>query len=78
MSFGVKNVLSSGYLRGIFGGEVVRKNHATKVQKKIGICKLFGVLSSSIYHFPLKNLQPSAQNPFRAEDFCSIIIETRL
>ena len=31
-----------------------------------------------IYHFTLQNLQYSAQNPFRAEDFCSIIIETRL
>ena len=30
-----------------------------------------------IYPFPLPNLQSSAQNPFRAEDFCSIIIETR-
>ena len=25
-----------------------------------------------------QNLQPSAQNPFRAEDFYAIIIETRL
>ena len=32
-----KNMLSSGYLR----GEAVRKNYATKVQKKIGICKYF-------------------------------------
>ena len=40
MFFGVKCTIfgvSSGYLR----GEVVRKNHATKVQKKIGICKCF-------------------------------------
>jgi len=29
-----------------------------------------------IYHFTLQNFQSSAQNPFRAEDFCSIIIET--
>ena len=28
-----------------------------------------------IYHFTLQILQSSAQNPFRAEDFCSIIIE---
>ena len=28
-----------------------------------------------IYHFILPILQSSAQNPFRAEDFCSIIIE---
>ena len=27
------------------------------------------------YHFTLLLLQSSAQNPFRAEDFCSIIIE---
>ena len=31
-----------------------------------------------IYHFALHFLKPSAQNPFRAEDFCSIIIETCL
>ena len=28
-----------------------------------------------MYHFTLRILQSSAQNPFRAEDFCSIIIE---
>ena len=28
-----------------------------------------------ICHFAIQILQPSAQNPFRAEDFCSIIIE---
>jgi hypothetical protein len=31
-----------------------------------------------IDHFILQIRQSSAQNPFRAEDFCSIIIETRL
>ena len=38
MFFGVKCAIfgvSLGHLR----GEVVRKNHATKVQQKIGICK---------------------------------------
>ncbi len=34
-----KNMLSSGYLRGIFGGEAVPKNYATKVQKKSDIRK---------------------------------------
>ena len=29
-----------------------------------------------IYHYTIQNLQSSAQNPFRAEDFCSTIIET--
>ena len=31
-----------------------------------------------MYHFTLQILQPSAQNPFRAEDFCSIIIEAQM
>ena len=31
-----------------------------------------------IYPFTLQITQSSAQNPFRAEDFCSIIIEMRL
>ena len=31
-----------------------------------------------IYHFSLQNLQSSAQKYQNAEDFCSIIIETRL
>ena len=30
------------------------------------------------YPFPLPNPQSSAQNPFRAEDFCSIIIEAQI
>ena len=31
-----------------------------------------------IYYFTLQIYKSSAQNPFRAEDFCSIIIETHL
>ena len=31
-----------------------------------------------IYYFTLQILQHSAQNPFRAEDFCSIIIEAHI
>ena len=31
-----------------------------------------------IYYFTLQIYKSSAQNPFRAEDFYSIIIETRL
>ena len=31
-----------------------------------------------LHHCPLQILQLSAQNPFRAEDFCSIIIEVQI
>ena len=58
-----------------FGTIFARENF---FQKKIHPCGSGYNTSTSacfICHIPLKNLKPSAQNPFRAEDFCSIIIE---
>jgi hypothetical protein len=49
-------------------------------QKKYTHADAYKIATSAYYicHIPHKNLQLSAQNPYNAEDFCCIIIETRL
>ena len=56
----------------IFGA---RKLFFKKIHSRGNYCNT-DASACCIYHFTLQNLQSSEQNPFRAEDFCSIIIET--
>ena len=58
----------------IFG---TRKLFSKKYTHAGSICNT-DASACCIYHFTLHILQPSAQNPFRAEDFCSIIIEAQI
>ena len=53
-----------------------RENFFSKKHTHVGSLVNTKHPACCIYHFTLQNLQSSAQNPFRAEDFCSTIIET--
>ena len=58
----------------IFGA---RKLYFKKIHLRGSSCNT-GASACCIYHFTLQILQSSAQNPFRAEDFCSTIIEAQI
>ena len=62
----------------IFGAIFARRNFFQKKYTHAGGLVNTALPACYIYHFTLQILKPSAQNPFRAEDFCSIIIEVRL
>ena len=58
-----------------FGTIFARENFFSKKIHPCGSGYNTSTSACFICHIPLKNLQSSAQKPFRAEDFCSIIIE---
>ena len=53
----------------------IRKHFSKKKYTHAGSLVNTTLPACCICHFTLQYLQSSAQNPFRAEDFCSIIIE---
>ena len=62
-------------LVGTFGTIFARRKLFSKKYTHAGSLVNTILPACCIYHFTLHILQSSAQNPFRAEDFCSIIIE---
>ena len=54
------------------------ENFFSKKTHPCGSAYNIAISACFTYHFPLINLQPSAQNPFCAENFCIIIIETQM
>ena len=52
VSFGVKNMLSSGYLRGIFGAKRCGRIMLQRYKKKSGYASIFAIK----FAFPIKKL----------------------